>query len=108
MKARNQGIASKNVTRPQYRVGAQNRAAQVKGVSQIGSSLGDHITGKKKVLAGVAKPLFGGPAIASKLGNQVAAETTCGVGGSRTIHKVGSQQRSVTRANNARGRSFDE
>src|SRR5262249_23258015 len=98
---------SKNVNRPQYRTGAPNRAARPAGAAAIGGAWGNHITGKSQTEDYRGQKVFTGPSLQSKLGNQVAAETRCGVGGRRTIHKTGSQQGLVTRANNPRGRSFD-
>jgi hypothetical protein len=86
------GIASKVVTRKPVRVGTQNRGLDERAVSQIGQALGSHITSRRKELTGVAKPLnINAPAIASKLGNEIAAATKCGVGGSRTIMRSGAQ-----------------
>jgi len=66
------------------------------GVSEIGSAIGS------KVKAGAMGNSYGGVSAAqrvmdgkvkhpTKLGNQIAYETTIGVGGSRTIYKAGYQ-----------------
>jgi hypothetical protein len=89
------GLGSKNVVRPNVRTGTAARAQNPRGVSQIGQNLGNHSTdnGGKKLtksvepVRGAAMPGVG----AVKLGNQVAAETVCGPGGSRTVMRSGSQ-----------------
>jgi hypothetical protein len=94
MKAGNQGVSSRNVVRPGYRNGAPNRAASVKATSQIGTSVGTHITGRRQSLdhSNVAKPLYrGAPALPSDLGNMRASSCPTGPGGGRTVARTGSQ-----------------
>jgi hypothetical protein len=100
---------NKNVE-PKYRTGGPNRPAAVKGASQIGASQGAHVTERRRELdfSGVSKPVFdGGSALnPAPLGNQVAATTKCGPGGSRNIYRSGAQQGLQTRQM-PKGRSFD-
>jgi hypothetical protein len=102
------GSGSRVVVSKPVRTGKPNRAVRPGGADQIGTSVGSHATNRKKELPYRGVPVFGGPAIASELGNKIAAQTKCGVGGSRVIHKTGSQQGLVTRQNSSRGRSFDD
>ena len=74
------GIGSRQVVNKPVRTGGPNRAANVKGVSQIGQAMGNHITESKKILKNVPQPVFGGgAAIPSRLGNEIA--TNVGRGG---------------------------
>jgi hypothetical protein len=102
------GIAGKNVAnvRAPKAEPVANRAS-VKGVSQIGQMLGNHITERDKVLKGVAKPVFDGRRGYEPPGMISDPVKAVGVGGGRNIYKTGSQQGLVTRANNPRGRDFD-
>ena len=60
----------------------------VKVVSQIGTSLGNHVTGKGKVFHNIRQPLDTGRGFYSPLGSS----GTPGVGrGGRDVHKSGSQ-----------------
>jgi hypothetical protein len=85
------GHGSKNVVHKPVRTGAGAKAAHLGGVSQLGNKVGDHITNK----AGTGwrgDPLFAGPGYnPSKYGNEIAAKTVCGPGGSRQISQSGSQ-----------------
>lgn len=84
-----QGRASRDVSES-YKRDPVARAMSTKGVSQIGQSMGNHITGHKKVLNHVIQPLHEGRGFNSPLG----ARGTAGVGaGGRTIHAKGSQGR---------------
>lgn len=84
-----QGRASRDVSES-YKRDPRANAMNVKGVSQIGSAMGDHITGKGKVLNQVSQPLHAGRGFNSPLG----ARGSAGVGaGGRTIHAKGSQGR---------------
>lgn len=66
------------------------KAKDLRGVSQIGQSIGNHVTGKSKVLSNTAKSLDGGRGFNSPLGSP----GTPGVGGGgRIIHRSGSQGR---------------
>lgn len=84
-----QGRASRDVSES-YKRDPRANAMNVKGVSQIGQSMGDHITGKSKVLTNIPQPLHAGRGFNSPIG----ARGSAGVGaGGRTIHKTGSQGR---------------
>lgn len=85
------GITSRNNVSPSMRNGSAARVQNVKGVSQIGQSLGNHATDSGRTMKGVAVTTMG-PAIGgARLGNEVAASTVCGVGGSRTVMRSGAQ-----------------
>jgi hypothetical protein len=91
------GLGSKNVNRVGVRTGATREGIRERGVSQIGSSLGNHSTASTasgKILRKAVEPVRGGPMPAGgnvPLGNQVSAETNCGPGGSRTVMPSGGQ-----------------
>jgi hypothetical protein len=88
--ARNQGIKSKNLVHPQYRTGAANRAIRPAGVAQLGASQGTHITEHGELpYRGIS--MKAGAALPSKLGNEIAAQTRCGPGGSRNVYRTGVQ-----------------
>src|SRR5262249_13185174 len=90
----NQGISSKNVVHPSVRTGSGSRGTRPAGVSQIGTSFGNHVTphggsqtpyrGEKLHHDRSFQPV--------KFGNEVALNVGkggCGTG--RTIHGTGSQ-----------------
>ena len=87
----NQGIRSKNLVHKPVRTGAERRHIQKAGVAQLGQMQGSHVThggdtGYRGIgLIGPKHP------ISEPLGNEVAAKTVCGPGGSRTIYKTGFQ-----------------
>jgi hypothetical protein len=62
----------------------------VKGVSQIGQAIGNHITESSKILKGVSKPVYDGRGYAPPVGptDNVSA---VGVGGGRNRYAKGSQ-----------------
>jgi hypothetical protein len=101
------GPKSRQVTQKPVRTGNPNRAVRPGFAGQIGTSIGTHVTERRRETDYRGERMKGGAAIASKLGNQVAAETTCGVGGSRTIYKSGGQGGLQTRQM-PKGRSFDQ
>jgi hypothetical protein len=89
------GLKSRQVTQRPVRTGAPSRAVRPSGVGQIGVSVGSHVTGAEgggnetsyrgsKFYGDAARPSF-------KLGNEIASTTRCGPGGSREVHKSGSQ-----------------
>lgn len=90
------GHGSRQVVKKPQRLGSARERVHPPGVSQLGEHVGSHTTtgsGSRSDTNYRGQPLFkgqGGPQ--SKLGNEIAATTVCGVGGSRTIHKTGSQQ----------------
>jgi len=56
----------------------------------LGNMQGSHVTrGEESNYRG--EPLYGGRTLPTKFGNEVAANTVCGVGGSRTVYSSGSQ-----------------
>ena len=100
MKARSQGIASKNLTHPSVRNGPGARAVNKNWPAQVGISRGNRVQGGAEGGGGHTLPLSGIRAEPYKgasfnpipQGNEVAAATVCAVGGSRVVHKTGSQQ----------------
>lgn len=85
-----QGKASRDVSES-YKRDPRANAMNPKGVSQIGTSLGDHVTDKSRTLRHVPEPLHAGRGFMSPLG----ARGSAGVGkGGRTLHPKGSQGRS--------------
>jgi hypothetical protein len=85
------GIKSRvNVERP-VRTGAPRERIRHSGVAQIGIRVGNHVTNQGATGYGGINPFGAGQGYPSKLGNEVAATTVCGVGGSRTIYKTGTQ-----------------
>jgi hypothetical protein len=81
---------NKNVEKP-VRTGAGAKAAHLGGVSQLGNKVGNHLTDKSATNFR-GDPLFAGPGYnPTKYGNEIAAKTVCGPGGSRTIYASGSQ-----------------
>jgi hypothetical protein len=83
----------------------------------VGVSRGNRVQGGSEGGIGKTLPLSGIRADPYKppnfnpvrQGNEIAAATVCGPGGSRDeILKSGSQHGLTTRANNPRGRSFDD
>jgi hypothetical protein len=90
------GIQGNKVVNKPVRYGDPGGARIVSpsGVSQIGGAQGAVRRGSNITSQNSAVPVMKGPVgggINVKLGNQVAAETVCGVGGSRTVSKSGSQ-----------------
>lgn len=88
--------SNKRVDQP-VRFGERARAISPAGVAQIGMSVGNHITGKRKSVDGGAEPVrgalkpAGGPG-GVPLGNSVALNVgKGGPGTGRTIMKSGSQ-----------------
>jgi hypothetical protein len=105
---KSQGLAGKNVRHANApkREPVSNRAA-IKGVSQIGQAMGNHITESRHILKNVPKAVFDGSRGYEPPGMISDPVKAVGVGGGRNIYKTGSQQGLVTRANNPRGRDFD-
>jgi hypothetical protein len=87
----NQGIRSKNLVHKPVRTGAERRHIQKAGVAQLGQMQGSHVThggdtGYRGIgLIGPKHP------ISQPLGNEIAAATKCGPGGSREVMRTGSQ-----------------
>jgi hypothetical protein len=108
------GPGSKSLARVnQYFTGQPSTRVSPKGVSQLGSSMGNHATGSSRVLPNPGTPLkagaFGGPG-STELGNSCAVGTVCKPGGSRTIHPTAGQAQHGPVAGTVRppGRSFDD
>jgi hypothetical protein len=86
------GSDSKNVVRPNVKTGQGNRGVGVGSVGQLGNMQGSHTTDGKETRYRGEGPIHQGAALRPvPMGNAVAASTKCGVGGSRTIYKTGSQ-----------------
>ena len=84
----------KNLVHPGQRLGSGANRVHVAATNQrLGGKVGDHATNsgatnyKGETLYNRSAPTFD----PVPQGNAVAASTTCGVGGSRTIHKTGGQ-----------------
>ncbi len=82
-----------NLKRVGQRTGSPRERVRPSGVAQYGQAQGSHAmrvgdTGYRGINAMAGKP--GTP---SRMGNEVAATTVCGPGGSRTVMKSGSQGR---------------
>jgi hypothetical protein len=88
------GILSNKLKQVGVRTGQPAKVQRPMGVSQIGQSLGNHATAQGKPLTRSVEPVRGAAlpsGLSVKLGNQVAAETVCGPGGSRTVMRSGVQ-----------------
>jgi hypothetical protein len=89
----NQGISSKNVVRPGVRTGTGSHNARPAGVVQLGYSVGDHATSGGS--SGYTGEKLHGPSSRNfqptKFGNEIAASTVCGPGGSCTVYASGAQ-----------------
>ena len=86
------GYGSKQHVTKHVRTGAPRERVRPSGVAQIGQRQGDHITDHGATGYGGINPFGAGKGYPSEpLGNEVAAKTVCGPGGSRTIHARGSQ-----------------
>jgi hypothetical protein len=104
------GLGSNKVVRPPYRNGSAARVQNVKGVSQIGQSLGNHATGSPRLMQGVAVTTMGPAMSGARLGSEVAASTVCGPGGSRSVMRNSTQGQHGPVPGTVRppGRSFDD
>jgi hypothetical protein len=88
------GLGSRVVTNRPVKTGMPARQQRPAGVSQIGSSIGNKSTDSGKMLTRSVEPVRAGPIAgvgSVKLGNEVAASTVCGPGGSRTVYGSGTQ-----------------
>ena len=70
------------------------RPVNVAGLSQLGTSIGSKLRGPERYTTqNSAKTFFeSAKQAATPMGNTVAAQTVCGVGGSRTVYRTGTQQ----------------
>ena len=106
------GLKSRQVTERNVRVGSGAKSVSRAWTSQIGQSMGNHITERGETMRDVrARGPYNGPGMnPTKYGNEIAATTVCGVGGSRVVHKTG-QQRMYGAVNSGsptpKRRSFD-
>ena len=79
-----------------YKTTSRVRGVQPGGVDQLGRMLGNHTTeqGKTRNPTGARMDLYGGPSFQkTPFGNEVAAATVCGPGGSRNLYgKSGTNQ----------------
>jgi hypothetical protein len=94
MANKNQGIRSNKLTHPGVRTGQARRGQNPKWTSQVGSAMGDHVTERRYQIPRnkVAEPRHDGKTgISVRMGNEVAAATKCGPGGSRNVSATGSQ-----------------
>lgn len=74
------------------RTGAPRHVVNPRGVSQIGSSLGNHATEHRQSLKGAAESVITSKVgISQPLGNALAAATECKPGGSREVQRSGGQ-----------------
>jgi hypothetical protein len=94
--SKNQGIQSRNKVAVGQRLGTGANRVHVAATNQrLGSKVGDHATNKGNT-GYVGETLYNRSAPTFdpvRYGNEVAASTVCGVGGSRTIHSTGGQGR---------------
>jgi hypothetical protein len=88
------GYKSKPHVEKPVKTGRGNLGVSVGRVGQLGNMVGNHVTadgGKTTGYRGEG-PVHQGAAFRPvEMGNAVAASTQCGVGGSRTVYKTGSQ-----------------
>lgn len=85
------GIGSRVVTKQPVRTGAAAREMDPRGVSQIGSSMGNHSMDNSKKLTKSVEPVRGAPMSSVALGNQTALSAGQGPGSGRTVSRSGSQ-----------------
>jgi hypothetical protein len=85
------GIQSNKTVSKPVRVGAPAQGVTSGYAGQVGTALGDHVMRKGEAVKGAAAPMYGAAPHKSALGNEVAASTVCRPGGSRTVHRSGSQ-----------------
>jgi|SRR5271166_4172503 len=88
------GIKSRNVTERPVRTGMGARKINERGVSQIGQSLGNHVTDRRQVVDPVERVRAGamGGMGNVPLGNATAKSCAPGPGGGRVVMRSGSQQ----------------
>jgi hypothetical protein len=82
------GINSRQTHKVGQKLGAPARAKRHEGVAQYGTARGDHAmqAGGKRLKGDVESTESAKRPISVPLGNEVAASTTCGPGGSRTLY----------------------
>jgi hypothetical protein len=87
------GIASNKVVEVKQNLGQSRRGVTPGYVSQLGNKVGDHYTNAPGGSTNYRGEKFhdGRTGISVPLGNEVAARTVCGPGGSREVMRSGSQ-----------------
>jgi hypothetical protein len=85
------GIASNKVVQKPVRTGTGSQSARPAGVAQIGNAWGNHATSQGRTNYTGERLHNDRNYQPTKFGNEIAANTTCGPGGSRTVYKTGSQ-----------------
>jgi hypothetical protein len=85
------GSTSRNVVRPGVRNGQPARAQSPRGVSQIGSSMGNKAMNDPKQLTKSVEPVRGASMPDHRLGNETAKAAGQGPGAGRTVMRSGSQ-----------------
>ena len=104
------GFGSKPVTHVKApKAEPRPHAKSVKAVSQIGTSIGNHITGRGKVLSSTIRAVDAGRGYSPPVGPSDNVKAI-GVGGGRTVMRSGQQAQhgSVAGARRPPGRSFDD
>lgn len=76
---------NKNVS-PSYRTGVGGRAVRPSGAGAIGAAWGRHISERRNEADYAGEKVFAGPAMnPTRYGNEIAASTKPGPGGSREV-----------------------
>jgi hypothetical protein len=85
------GIASKQHVETRVRTGSGSHSTNPGYVSQLGNKVGSHTTNKGD--SGYRGEIFhtGKSFQPAPFGNEIAARTSCGPGGSRTVYSAGAQ-----------------
>ena len=110
------GIGNRNVTEKRVKTGVGAGGVNVRWPAQVGNSRGDRAQnalegGGGTILRGVRADPYKPPNFNPvRQGNEVAAATVCGPGGSRQVYKTGTQQTygPIAGARRSPGRSFDD
>jgi hypothetical protein len=103
------GIGSRNVTDRTVRTGDGARAVNTKFASRVGQSIGNKATEKRGTIPYVREDVYKPPNFNPvPQGNQVAASTQCGPGGSRNIYRSGGQHGLKSPRPMPGGRSIDD
>ena len=85
------GYGSRQHTEQSVRTGTGSRGTRPAGTAQIGIMWGDHVT-NKGARGYTGERLHNDKAFQpTKFGNEIAADTQCGPGGSRKVYASGSQ-----------------
>jgi hypothetical protein len=85
------GYGSRQITERPVKTGTGSHATTPGYAGQLGNKQGDHIT-RRGGSGYRGEPMHVGRSFQpAKFGNEIAANTVCGVGGSRTVYSSGSQ-----------------